>query len=336
MGPQDLRQAEYLGNRLGKNEKRLRKWARREGVKAFRVYDNDIPEIPLAIELFRETRPLGGDGEAVDCLVLALYERPYDKEAAEEEAWLALMARTSAEALAVPLDRVFLRRRRRQKGLSQYERDRSLGFERKVEEGGLSFIVNFTDYLDTGLFLDHRPTRALVRAEAEGRRFLNLFAYTGSFSVYAAAGGASEVTSVDLSTTYLSWAARNLAINGLENPAHSFVKSDVRAFLAKAAGNGRKWDLIVCDPPTFSNSSSVESDFDVNRQWPDLIAACLGVLAPDGSLFFSSNSRRLRWSDDQVEARVEDLSDSCLPPDFRDRRIRRTWRLRGSPDPVKS
>jgi len=331
MSVKDERQAEYLRNRLVKNERQLRKWARREGVKALRVYDKDIPEIPLAIEWFRETKEIaGGDAKPEDCLVLSLYERPYDKDPEDEASWLELMAKSSGEALSVPPDRVFVRTRKRQKGLAQYERGSETGFERRVEEGGLSFIVNFTDYLDTGLFLDHRPTRAMVRAEALNKRFLNLFAYTGSFSVYAAAGGASEVTSVDLSNTYLAWLERNLALNGLEGPSRSVVKSDVRLFLEKARAQGRKWDLIVCDPPTFSNSSATSTDFDVNRDWPALVAACLNTLSPGGALIFSSNSRRLRWDDSLVKGEAQDISEACLPPDFRDRRIRRTWRIRTS------
>ncbi|HUX38806.1 MAG TPA: class I SAM-dependent methyltransferase, partial [Rectinemataceae bacterium] len=193
MNEKDKRQAEYFRNRLVKNERHLRRWARREGIQAFRLYDNDIPEIPLAVELFRDTRRLDPEGPSEDCLVLALYERPYEKDAAEEEAWLALMADSAAEALSISRDLVFLRTRKRQKGLSQYERRAGKGAERRVIEGGLSFIVNFTEYLDTGLFLDHRPTRARIRDESGGRRVLNLFSYTGSFSVYAAAGGATAV-----------------------------------------------------------------------------------------------------------------------------------------------
>ncbi len=328
MNEKDVRQAEYFRNRLVKNEKHLRRWARREGIQALRLYDNDIPEIPLAVELFRGTRRLEPEGPPEDCLVLALYERPYEKDAAEEDAWLSLMADSAAEALSIPRDLVFTRTRKRQKGLAQYERRTSKGAERRVVEGGLSFIVNFTDYLDTGLFLDHRPTRAFVRAEALGRRVLNLFSYTGSFSVYAAAGGASALTSVDLSNTYLGWAARNLALNGLEDPSRVFVKSDVRLFLEEARRRGLGWDLIVCDPPTFSNSSSSESDFDVNKDWPELVASCLGVLSPGSILYFSSNSRRLRWDASLVAGEVEDISESSLPPDFRDRRTRRTWRIR--------
>jgi len=323
----DESQALFFRNRLVKNARHLGKWARREGVFAYRLYDRDIPEVPLAVDLFRSTRPLSGGGAEADCLLIALYERPYDKDPLLEDAWLARMAAAAGEALGIPAELVFARRRRRQRGLAQYERIDSEGNERIVLEGGLSFIVNLSDYLDTGLFLDHRPTRALVRSRSAGLRVLNLFCYTGSFSVHAAAGGASEVTSVDLSNTYLAWAGRNLALNGLDGEACALVRSDVNSFLAEARAAGRSWDLIVADPPTFSNSKTAPEDFDVNRDWPALVEACLAVLAPGGRLYFSSNSRRLKWAGEKVAAPWKDISEACLPPDFRDRRIRRTWEI---------
>jgi 23S rRNA (cytosine1962-C5)-methyltransferase len=327
----DLEQAFYLRNRILKNEKRLRKWSRQGRVNALRLYDRDIPEVPLAIDLFRRTtsstRPPDSPQDERDCLLLALYERPYDKDPALEEAWLALMATTAGEALGVDPDLVFARTRRRQRGTGQYERLAVERAERVVVEEGLSFIVNFSDYLDTGLFLDHRPTRARIGREARDRSVLNLFAYTGSFSVHAASGGASEVCSVDLSNTYLAWAGRNLALNGFEGRAWPLIRSDVGRFLAEARSEGRRWDLIVADPPTYSNSRSTRSDFDVNRDWPRLVNTCVELLSPEGVLYFSSNSRGLRWDPAAVHGLVEDISEESLPPDFRDRRTRRTWRI---------
>jgi len=310
----DLRQAEYLRNRLSKNEKRLRKWARNEGIEAFRLYDRDIPEIPLAIDRYG------------DALLLALYERPYEKDEELEEEWLDLMSRAAAEALGIDAGLVFRRTRKRQRGTDQYERERADKAERIVREGGLSFIVNLSDYLDTGLFLDHRTTRSMVRAESRGKDALNLFCYTGSFSVYAAAGGASSVTSVDLSNTYLEWAGRNLALNGAPPSARALVRADVRAFLARARAEGRAWDLIVADPPTFSNSKSAE-DFDVNEDWPVLLADCLALLRPAGRLYFSTNSRRLRWRPELLAVVGEDISAATVPLDFRDAKAHRCWRF---------
>ena len=330
MEAKDLAQAEFFRNRLLKNEKHLRKWARREGVSAFRLYDRDIPELPLAVDIFRSTRGLDTGDREEDCLLIALYERPYDKDPALEEAWLALMSATAAECLGISPKCCFSRTRKRQRGINQYERVDSGAAERVVTEGGLSFIVNLSDYLDTGLFLDHRPTRALVRSLSKDKRVLNLYSYTGSFSVYAAAGGASEVHSVDLSNTYLAWAGRNLALNGFEGGSFPLIKADVRSFLESSRRRGASWDLIVADPPTFSNSKAAAMDFDVNRDWHLLIRDCLALLAPGGTLFFSSNSRKLKWEGELVKGRWKDVSEACLPADFRDRRIRKTWMLQGS------
>ncbi|HUW39678.1 MAG TPA: class I SAM-dependent methyltransferase [Rectinemataceae bacterium] len=320
MTDRDLRQAEYFRNRLVKNERQLRRWARREGVEALRLFDNDIPEIPLALERY------GLGSEAA--IQLALYERPYEKNEAEEAEWLGLMARTAAEALGVDGGSVFVKTRRRMRALEQYERTAAAAAERRTREGGLDFIVDLAGHLDTGLFLDHRPTRAIVREAAAGCEALNLFAYTGSFSVYAAAGAAASVTSVDLSARYLDWAGRNLELNGFSASRHPLVRADVRAFLAEAKRRGRRWDLIVVDPPTFSNSKRSPEDFDVNRDWPELLASCLAVCSPDASIYFSTNSRSFKWRADAVEAASEDISEATIPPDFRDRRIHRCWKLK--------
>jgi 23S rRNA G2069 N7-methylase RlmK/C1962 C5-methylase RlmI len=318
----DLRQAEYFRNRVAKNEKLLRRWARKEGVEALRLYDRDIPEVPLALDRYG------------DALLLALYERPYDKDPALEAEWLELMAAGAAEALGMAAESVFMKTRRRQRGEEQYERLGKAQAERVIVEAGLSFIVNLSDYLDTGLFLDHRPTRSMVRSQAAGKRVLNLFSYTGSFSVYAAAGGAREVTSVDLSNTYLAWAERNFAQNGISAQNHPLVRADALAFLAEAASRCQRWDLIVADPPTFSNSKAAERDFDVNEDWPELLRACLGVLEPRGSLYFSTNSRRLKWSAETAQALAaeslaegawKDISAATIPVDFRDPKSHRCW-----------
>jgi 23S rRNA (cytosine1962-C5)-methyltransferase len=197
-----------------------------------------------------------------------------------------------------------------------------------VKEGGLSFVVNLSDYLDTGLFLDHRPTRALVKENSRGRRVLNLFSYTGSFSVYAAAGGASSATSVDISNTYLSWAERNMELNGFSASNHPLVRADVPSFLDDAAAAGMRWDLIIADPPTFSNSKKAPRDFDINEDWPALLSSCMELLSPGGLLFFSTNSRRLRWDPALCPFPWSDIGTATIPPDFRDSRIHRCWLCR--------
>ena len=191
----------------------------------------------------------------------------------------------------MPADAIYWRTRRPQKGKSQYEAIADVQERVVVEEGGLKFLVNFTDYLDTGLFLDHRATRARIRAASKGKRFLNLFCYTGVATVYAAAGGAASTTSIDMSRTYLDWAKRNLSINGIPGE-HRFVQEDCLAWLA--AEDKERYDLIFLDPPTFSNSKRMDHEFDVQRDHVDLIRATLKRLAPGGLLLFSTNFRKFK------------------------------------------
>jgi len=313
----DARQAEYLSNRLLRNSRLLRKWARKENVHALRLYDRDIPEVPLAIDRY-------GDGES-SSLVMALYERPYEKDESEEVAWLGLMAQAAADSLGVPLSRIHFKTRKRMKGLSQYARSGELKAEMDVEESGLLFRVNLSDYLDTGLFLDHRSARAALRAASAGLSVLNLFSYTGAFSVYAASGGAREVVSVDLSNTYLAWSKVNFELNALQDKPHKMIKADVMEFLAEARRSRESWDIIIADPPTFSNSTMAKEDFDINRDWPKLLHACEDVLADEGVILFSSNSRQLKWDPSAIDSPWRDISELSIPPDFRNRKIHRCW-----------
>lgn len=322
LSEKDLRQAEYLSNRLLKNEKQLRRWARKENVQALRLYDRDIPEVPLAIDRY------GKDENA--CLVIALYERPYEKDESEELRWLELMAETAADTLSITRPHLYLKTRKRMKGLSQYARSGETSAGMEVGEGGLLFHVNLSDYLDTGLFLDHRPARAAVRAASAGRSVLNLFSYTGAFSVYAASGGASKVVSVDLSNTYLAWSRLNFQLNSLPEQSHTTIKADVMEFLRTAKASGLAWDIIVADPPTFSNSTMAREDFDINRDWPTLLRACAEVLSEEGVILFSSNSRQLKWDPAAINLPWRDVSEASIPPDFRNRKIHRCWLL-GNP-----
>jgi 23S rRNA G2069 N7-methylase RlmK/C1962 C5-methylase RlmI len=312
-----LQQAEFFSNRLQKNEKQLRKWARKHDFNAIRLYDRDIPEIPLVVERYKN--------DSDSALVIALYERPYEKDEAEESEWFDLMAGHAAEVLEIDPSRIFPKTRKKMKGFSQYSKLEGQGFEMSVAEAGLKFKVNLSDYLDTGLFLDHRPARGVVRASASGLRVLNLFSYTGAFSVYAAAGGASSVVSVDLSNTYLSWAKENFQLNLIEESQHEFIKSDVAEFLDDAAGAMESWDLIIVDPPTFSNSTMAKGDFDVNRDWEGLLKSCASVLAPNGAIIFSTNSRQMKWDPTRLVLPSKDISDLTIPADFRNKRIHRCW-----------
>jgi 23S rRNA G2069 N7-methylase RlmK/C1962 C5-methylase RlmI len=198
---------------------------------------------------------------------------------------------------------------------------------RIVNEGGLKFQVNLSDYVDTGLFLDHRITRGMVRDAAKGARFLNLFAYTGSFTVYAAAGGAAETTTVDLLPGHLDWAEENLRLNGFAGSQHRMVQADARDYLASLRG-APQFDLAVVDPPTFSNSKRMDDDWDVQQDHADLLAATLARLKPGGLLFFSTNSRKFKFDETAlVDATAREISKHTVPEDFRNKRIHRCWRI---------
>jgi len=238
------------------------------------------------------------------------------------------MCSVAAESLGVPLDHVFRKLRKRQRGNEQYDRVSGEGRQIIVKEGGLSFQVNLSDYLDTGLFLDHRTTRSLVREDARGRRILNLFCYTGSFSVYAASGGAASVTSVDLSNTYLDWADRNMRLNGFSGRDYTFVREDALVFLDHASKRSGKYDLVILDPPTFSNSKRMDAPLDITEDWPHLVELCLSALAPGGILWFSTNARRFHFNESLFPGiAVSDRTDSTTPPDFEGAHPHRCWRL---------
>jgi 23S rRNA (guanine2445-N2)-methyltransferase / 23S rRNA (guanine2069-N7)-methyltransferase len=233
--------------------------------------------------------------------------------------------------LEVPDEQLFFKVRRQQKGKAQYERLADSGRFHEVSEGDCRLLVNFEDYLDTGLFLDHRTTRRLIGEMAKGRRFLNLFAYTGAASVHAARGGALSTTSVDLSRTYLDWAARNLALNGFVPPWTELIQADCLQWVRDTAGR-RRFGLIFLDPPTFSTSKRMDGTFDVQRDHVGLIRDTLELLEPDGILVFSNNLRRFRMEAGELPGvRLTDLSRTTLPPDFeRNPRIHNCWRIERS------
>ena len=308
-------QAQIFRNRLVKRARHLRRWPRKQGITCYRLYERDEPQVPLVVDRYE------------DCLHITEYERPHDRSPAEHADWLDLMARTAADALEVERDKVFLKRRRRQRGTRQHER---FGDENRlfvVHEGGLKFQVNLSDYVDTGLFLDHRITRSMVRQEAQGKRFLNLFGYTGAFTVYAAAGGATSTVTVDLSNTYLQWARQNLVLNNLDGPEHHFVRSDATDYLAQLPMEPC-FDLAVVDPPTFSNSKRTEDIWEVQRDHAALLNAIFPRIAPGGVVYFSTNFRRFKLAEEQLEGvTVREISRQTVPPDFRNRRIHRCWRM---------
>ena len=306
-------QAEVFANRLAKRARHLRKWPAR-GVTCYRLYDRDIPEVPLVVDRYGP------------CLHMAEYDRPHDRTGAQHADWLDLMVRTAATALDVSEADVFLKRRQRQRGTMQYERVSDESRVIDVVEGGLTFSVNLSDYLDTGLFLDHRLTRQMVRDAAGGKRMLNLFAYTGAFSVYAAAGGAATTT-VDLSNTYLDWSRRNMSANGFTSAAHRFIRADVVAYLDDHP-DVEIFDLAVVDPPTFSNSKMADGLWDVQRDHAALLGRLGRLMAPGGVVFFSTNFRRFTLDEASVAwGDVREISKQTVPDDFRNKRIHRCWRV---------
>lgn len=308
---------EMFVNRLRKDLRHLGKWARREAVTCYRVYDADLPEYALAVDLYE------------GWVHVQEYAPPPTVEPARAQARLADAMAVIPDVLGIPADRVVLKVRRRQKGLAQYERQAATGQFREVHEGGLRFLVNLTDYLDTGLFLDHRPTRALIRSMVGGGRFLNLFAYTGTASVHAAAGGAASTTTVDMSSVYLDWARRNMALNGFaEGRTHRFVRADCLAWLATP--HPERYHVIFVDPPTFSNSKRMREDtFDVQRDHADLLKSVAQLLARDGLILFSNNFRHFKMHSSALpDLNIQEITHSTVPPDFqRNPKIHNCWKI---------
>lgn len=316
--------AQMFANRLRKNLGRLGKIARREHVGCWRLYDADMPEYALAVDLYTGAGPDSGRRW--------LYVQEYAPPATVEP---AAARRRREEALAVlpevtgvPLTDIRLRTRRRQKGAEQYAKRGEGEQFHVVEEAGLKLRVNLDDYLDTGLFLDHRLTRMHVGREATGKRFLNLFCYTGAVTVHAAAGGAAESLSIDMSRTYLDWAQANLELNGLAAPPHRLLQADAIRWLAEQP-TAPTFDLIFLDPPTFSNSARMEGVLDLQRDHAALIGHCMRILAPDGMLLFSTNARYFQIDTALRQFRVSDVSAATLPFDFKGNpRIHRCYEIR--------
>lgn len=306
-----------FANRLGKNAKHYLKWARRHNIEAWRLYDRDIPQFPFAIDVY------GGQ------IHLQEYDTGWLMQPEEYETWLSEVLEAVAFITGFAPADIHLKRRERQKGTQQYEKTGKAGADFIVHEHGRRFWVNLEKYLDTGLFLDHRNTRQRVGEMAAGKRFLNLFAYTGSFSVYAATGGAAASETVDLSNTYLDWARRNFELNGIDEARHQIVRADVFQYLQAAAQAGKTFDLIVMDPPSFSNSKKMLDILDIQRDHQKLIDGAMALLASDGLLFFSNNLRSFAL-DEAVAQKyaVKEISKQSVPEDFRNKKIHQCWEIR--------
>ncbi|MBF0126421.1 MAG: bifunctional 23S rRNA (guanine(2069)-N(7))-methyltransferase RlmK/23S rRNA (guanine(2445)-N(2))-methyltransferase RlmL [Magnetococcales bacterium] len=312
--------AVMFANRLRKNQKRLARWLRQEGVSCYRLYDADMPEYAVAVDVY---------GPWVH---LQEYHSPPDVDPANARRRLGEVLAAIPVALQVAPERVFFKTRRRQSGGNQYRKMGNEGTLVEVEEGGLRFLVNFTDTLDVGLFLDQAPLRRMIRGMTRGRRFLNLFGYTGTATVFAAAGGASATVTVDLSRTYLDWADRNLALNGFAGSAHRLVRADCLEWVqgAQDLPMAERFHVILLDPPTFSNSARMDRPFDLQREHAALIQQVVRLLTPDGVLFFSNNLRRFRMDLESLPAglEVEEITPETIGPDFaRNGKIHHCWRI---------
>ena len=366
-------QAELFSNRLKRKYKELRKQMRKNRISCYRLYDRDIPEVPVSLDLY-EFLPDGVDSvmEAARFMadqnerlsandpatekeikertwaVLYLYERPYEKSEEEETLWLDAMAKAAADILGIDKSHIIKKSRghKSHKEDEQYQKnDSQIAIEGLVQEQGQLFRVDLTSYLDTGLFFDHRPLRATVRDTSSKKRVLNLFCYTGSFSVYAAQGNASYVESVDLSNTYLAWAKDNMKLNGFtDKRKYNFTRADCQVFLqekAVAAKGGKLadeelYDLIILDPPTFSNSKATNDVLDINRDWPQLVKDCLNILAPGGTLYFSTNSERIKFDISKIPPKTaagseftwKEITEQTISADFAGKKPHKAWEFK--------
>ena len=314
--------AEMFANRLRKNFKNLRRWAKQNNVSCYRLYDADLPEYAVAVDLYQ--------GEET-WLHVQEYQAPAIIDPAKAEHRLVEALSVMPQVLEIPQAQIFLKIRQRQRGSDQYEKQADAGRFHQVEEGVCRFWVNFEDYLDTGLFLDHRPTRLMIQRLAKDKHFLNLFAYTGTATVHAALGGARSTTSVDMSHTYMEWARRNLELNGIKGYHHEPIQADCLAWLdAQADKGGNRFDFIFLDPPTFSNSKRMAGAFDMQRDHVEILRKTARLLTHDGLLIFSTNFRKFKLDFEALQDFVvEDISGKTIPKDFeRNPRIHYCWTIR--------
>lgn len=378
-------QAELFTNRLKRKYKELRKQMRKNRVSCYRIYDRDIPEVPVSLDLYEflpdgvdsvleaarfmaaQNERLSANDPAVEkeikertWAVLYLYERPYEKSEEEETIWLEAMAKAAAGVIGIDINHIIKKSRGHKSHKdgeenAQYQKNSQAELNARhaelvsaspveglIQEQGQLFRLDLTSYLDTGLFFDHRPLRATVRDTSSKKRILNLFCYTGSFSVYAAQGNAAFVESVDLSNTYLAWAKENMKLNGFtDKKKYVFTRADCQVFLqekAVAAKGGKLaaeelYDLIILDPPTFSNSKATSDVLDINRDWPQLVKDCLNILDPGGTLYFSTNSERIKFDISKIPPKTaagseftwKEITEQTIPVDFAGKKPHKVW-----------
>ncbi|MBB1441001.1 bifunctional 23S rRNA (guanine(2069)-N(7))-methyltransferase RlmK/23S rRNA (guanine(2445)-N(2))-methyltransferase RlmL, partial [Shewanella sp. SG41-4] len=309
--------APAFANRIKKNVKQFEKWAKKERIDSYRLYDADLPEYNVAIDRY------------VDYVVIQEYSAPATIPEAVTKRRISDVLLALPGALGIHPDRITLKTRERQKGANQYQKIDERKVEVITEEYGAKFKLNLTGYLDTGLFLDHRVTRKLVGDKAKGKNVLNLFAYTGSASVHAAIGGAKSVTTIDMSNTYISWAKENFALNGLSGAKYDFIQADCLQWIKD--NSQQKYELIFIDPPTFSNSKRMEDSWDVQRDHAEMLGGLIKLLSPNGELIFSNNKRKFKMDIEalnQAGIDVTNIDHLCLPLDYkRNPHIHNVWLL---------
>ncbi|MCF6204109.1 MAG: bifunctional 23S rRNA (guanine(2069)-N(7))-methyltransferase RlmK/23S rRNA (guanine(2445)-N(2))-methyltransferase RlmL [Methylococcaceae bacterium] len=319
--PADEQRAEMFANRLKKNLKKMAKWAKRENVNCYRLYDADLPEYAVAVDLY--------SGEKLWVNVQE-YDPPKTIAPHKANQRLAGILTEIPKVLNIDKSQVFLKIRRKQKNTDQYEKQNNTGKFYTIEENRCKFLVNFEDYLDTGLFLDHRPIRLLIQQQAKDKNFLNLFAYTGTASVHATIGGAKSTTTIDMSNTYLEWAKNNFDLNNMSGN-HNIIRADCQEWLKQQAQETEKkqYELIFLDPPTFSNSKRMEDFFDIQRDYIELINHSLELLTKPGTLYFSTNFKRFKMEPQLFTgAVIEDISRTTIPDDFsRSPKIHYCWKI---------
>ncbi len=316
-----------FANRLQKNLKKLSAWKNKNNINCYRVYDADLPEYAVAIDFYQVKKNWGKE-----CWVnVQEYEPPKNIDPFKANQRLAGLLAEIPKVLGVASEHVSLKIRRKQKNIGQYQKLADQGHFHVIEENGCLLQVNFTDYLDTGLFLDHRPIRLMIQQQAKGERFLNLFAYTGSATVHAAVGGAKTTTTVDMSKTYLDWARTNLALNESRGE-HEFIQADCLDWLDEEARQSYpgQYDLIFLDPPTYSNSKRMSEIFDIQKDHALLIKQAVTLLASQGVLYFSTNYRRFTLDKEALSTlNIEDITAKTIPEDFiRNPKIHYCWRIR--------
>lgn len=314
-------------NRLRKNLKQLTRWAQQQNIACYRLYDADLPEYALAIDLYHGAKRWAHIQE---------YAAPKTIDPAKAEERLQQALAVIPDVLNIPAEQMYFKIRRRQKGEAQYQKFATQGRYEEVTEGPCKLLVNFTDYLDTGLFLDHRPVRELIRQQVKGQKFLNLFAYTATATVHAAVGGASATTTVDLSPTYIAWARRNLALNGFSEHRHELIQADCLDWLAEESAkkqHRRRYGIIFLDTPTFSNSKRTDNVFDVQRDHVNMIQQATSLLEPEGVLYFSNNFRRFKLDSESLQTlAIEDITRQSIPFDFqRSPHIHHCWKIMHKP-----